>query len=190
LTPALLTRFEYSEIDGIQPKGAVVAANSGNYRRIMPLGDINGDGFSDVGIVYAETVTRNTTWIELNVYAGSPSGLKFRRTVHIDARDVQPPLGRDLASGQLKPNVELEIRAAGDFDGDGFTDIVISVNGFTGGPDVNRLTYVEVLGGSASMDFSRSVVRLDGYDNARAAGDVDGDGFADLALFRLLNDRF
>lgn len=111
--------------------------------------DVNGDGFSDLALIAGENAL---------VYFGSTLGVggvpaRFRGTLNFG----------------LNP---LTVRPAGDVDGDGYADLVITegfdqVMIFRGGP-------------TFSTSPSQRIVAARGL--AEGAGDMNGDGYDDIAV--------
>jgi hypothetical protein len=151
--------------------------------------DFNGDGASDLAIgVLSEGVGSSTDAGAVNVLYGSGGGLddagnQFWNQDSNDIQDsaeVQDYFGRSLA--------------AGDFDGDGFCDLAVGVNreNLSGATDAGS---VNVIYGTANglaaggdqfwtQDSSGISDSAEGYDQfgwSVWAGDVNGDGFGDLA---------
>jgi len=118
-------------------------------------GDVNGDGFADIVVGSA-------------VLFGGPNGI-----ASMPFPLVEPPDGTDNFFGG-------SIASAGDVDGDGFADVLVgaeSSNGGTGRAYVYR--------GSASGPVA-TPIELDGTSDfgtlVAGAGDVNGDGFADILV--------
>ena len=142
----------------------------GTWIRASGLGDVNGDGYADVGALTAD---------ELQVYLGGPSGLR------------DSPATIPAASISNNPLTAASIAMAGDVNADGMADVLVGAptvtaslgevrvlyggtGGLTAGPllsGVNRSS-----GGmppSGGNTFGVSVV---------GAGDVTGDGYMDIAV--------
>ncbi|MFO0649987.1 MAG: FG-GAP-like repeat-containing protein [Polyangiales bacterium] len=125
-------------------------------KRLSPAGDVNGDGYADLlvsGYFYRSLLGR------AYLYLGGPSGFTQERLITIDS----PVVGAHGFGDDL---------TAGDFNGDGFSDIVIATG--TG--------YVYFYqGSSVGTDPRRGVLIEPAVDNRVAAiGDTDGDGYCDL----------
>jgi len=155
------------------PDGAEAIYGSG----VAILGDVNGDGYADlaVGAEYT-TVSGASGSGRVHIYPGGAAGFAVAPNLTIDSPDPAGRFGASLGSG-------------GDLDGDGYADLVVgsylaSVGGasFTGRVRLYR-------GGPAGIAAAPSQV-LDGLDGANGffgysvacAGDVDGDGYGDLAI--------
>jgi hypothetical protein len=126
--------------------------------RMTNAGDVNGDGHADL-LVYGSGA--------VEVYFGSADG--------IDATPSQIVGGRtDDGNAISSP-----MAAAGDVDGDGYGDVLIGAFDraflFTGSEEGLRGPQVELFGPAGAFD-PPSQIHLAG------AGDVNGDGFADLLV--------
>ena len=165
---------------------------------VSSAGDVNGDGFADliVGAPGAESAGGANDEGESYVvfgkasWAGTPSldlatldGTNGFRLIGIDADDV---------SG-------CSVSSAGDVNGDGFADLIVGAPyaESAGGADYEGESYV-VFGkaswaGTPSLDLATldgtNGFRLIGIDagdgsgsSVSSAGDVNGDGFADLIV--------
>jgi hypothetical protein len=161
---------------GVNPAPVVELDNPGDLPNqhfgtssVASIGDTNGDGFVDVVIGAPDVFGGGTVY----VYLGAPTGLP----------DVP-----SLAFADPEPSSEdfgLSVASAGDVNGDDYADLVVSSSGeFTFPGHV----YLYV-GGSAGLPvtFSQQLDNPDGdvdygYFGApvASAGDVDGDGDADL----------
>lgn len=143
---------------------------------VNPQLDVNGDGFSDVlvGSYGADPGGRDTAG-GVSVYHGSAMGVSSTRAWSYDGLAMFDQLGRAVSG-------------AGDINGDGYGDIAVgaaladpggrfaagTVSVFYGSPTGIRPASLQVLEGVRSNDnFGASVA---------TAGDVNGDGYADLVV--------
>lgn len=141
---------------------------------VSGAGDINGDGFSDVvvGAPYWNGGLNDEG--KFFVYFGSPSGLQVGSSQSIE-------------SNQLDAEFGTSVSAAGDVNGDGFSDVIIGSYLYDNGSVDEGAAFI-YLGSGSGLQFP-AVDTLEnnqagawfGFDVANA-GDVNGDGFADVGV--------
>jgi hypothetical protein len=150
-----------------------------------PRVDFDGDGFADLAVgVPDEDVGNAVDAGAVNILYGSEDGLTVARNRFFTQATWGVP-GWRQAGAQFGKAL-----AAGDFNGDGFTDLAVGAPGFDLPflPDGGMV--VLFYGGEEGLSPSRSsflvwlsvLDRNSAFGSALAAGDFDGDGFADLAV--------
>ena len=136
-------------------------------------GDVNGDGFGDVIVSapYYDGGQQNEGRVWL--YHGAANGLS------ISSWTAQ--------SNQVGANYGLSVASAGDVNGDGYGDVVVSAPGWDGGE--SNEGHVWVYHGSPSGLVSFAAFRAESNQahalygsSVASAGDVNGDGFDDLVV--------
>jgi hypothetical protein len=123
---------------------------------VASAGDVNGDGFGDV-IIGSPSQTAAAAYL----YLGSENGLAAMPTT----------INGGLFFGQ-------SVSGAGDVNGDGYADVLIS--GTSGGrsPLVANL----YLGSASGLSVPPMAISNGGLDSMGSAGDLNGDGYADIVL--------
>lgn len=139
-------------------------ANDAIGTTVAGVGDVNGDGYSDV------IVGSGSLRDEVLLYLGSSLGLASAPQV----------LARPGGGGGFSQNTTDS--AAGDINGDGLADIVIGVRGPA---DSDIVAYVYLGARSGMLGVSQEIRAprsgLVGWPTA-CAGDVNGDGFSDVLV--------
>jgi hypothetical protein len=140
---------------------------------VASAGDINGDGYGD--LVFGTSYLQKY----VVVYLGSAAGLSptpaFLYAPHIPNEiDQDPAFGSSLS-------------CAGDVNGDGFADVIIGANGDGDNynhPGSSYLYLGSATGLSAPLTLNRPTPQMGvGFGaTVSGAGDVDGDGYADLLV--------
>jgi FG-GAP repeat/FG-GAP-like repeat len=151
---------------------------SGFGSSVAGAGDVNGDGYSDIiAGAWAYADGANTDEGRAYIFYGSATGIAATPSAifnHLNVSDAY--FGTDVSS-------------AGDVNGDGYSDVVIGAPGMTDGINIGEgLAYVYY--GSAAGISVTPAATLDDADNTGAqfgqsvacAGDVNGDGYADVIV--------
>ncbi|MFO0819304.1 MAG: FG-GAP repeat protein [Pirellulales bacterium] len=162
-------------------------------RRVM-TGDFNGDGFDDLAVgVPQEDVMGIPNAGQVIITYGTAAGLDGV---------VNQPLTENLLGGVLNADdnfgASLEI---GDYNGDGYDDLAISVVGEDFGAATEAGKIIVVYGSAAGLNPASAVTFAQGMGGlgevaeigdkfgwAMATGDYDGDGYEDLAVGASLED--
>lgn len=170
-------------------------AASGDYSgtSVSAAGDVNGDGFGDL-IVGATGADPNGNYYAGSTYVvfGKASGISS--TLALSSLDGTT--GFRLDGEALDDAAGISVSAAGDINGDGFTDVIIGAFGADSAQYISGVSYV-VFGKAGGFDSVISLSGLEGSNGFRlngvaeedrsgrpvgGAGDVNGDGFADLIV--------
>jgi FG-GAP repeat/RTX calcium-binding nonapeptide repeat (4 copies) len=191
---AQFSSFEFlSELDagkGLRFYGAVSGDGSG--AAVRAAGDINGDGLGDV-IISAPGADPN----------GDDSGAAYvvfgRRTpsaIPIELSELDGDNGFRLAGRKAEDLTGFSVGGAGDVNGDGFDDVVVSAPGtdhsgsssgsayVVFGKAAGFQPFVELSGLNGKNGFridGRAATHFTGF-SADGAGDVNGDGFDDVLV--------
>ncbi|NUQ61729.1 MAG: FG-GAP repeat protein [Pirellulales bacterium] len=185
--------FRSRQIGRRGPKGRRLGFEALEGRKLLTgvAGDFNGDGFDDlaIGVPFDDVgPVRDAGAVEI-LYSGGVGGLSSTNDAywHQDSPGIRGVAERGDRFG--------ESLAAGDFNGDGFTDLAIGVPGQDNGAIVNAGT-IHILYGSAaglaaagnqilrqgSADVRGVAQANDEFGTTLAAGDFNGDGRDDLAI--------
>lgn len=137
-------------------------------------GDVNADGFADV-IVGAPTQSNGQTDEGFAfVYNGSSSGTS-----------LTPSWTKE--SNQAFARYGTSVGTAGDVNGDGFSDVIVGSPGFSNGPGGEGWAFV-YHGSATTLGVGPAWIGEGNVANANygyavgTAGDVNGDGFADVLV--------
>ena len=141
-------------------------------RHLSGAGDVNGDGCADVilGAYFADGGGSNRG--QAYIYYGGPS--------MDNAADVT------MTGAADNDYLGCAVSAAGDVNGDGYTDVIVGAYGVDdGGTERGRAS---IFYGGPSMDNAADVTITGKADNdylgdgVSSAGDVNGDGYADVIV--------
>ena len=141
---------------------------------VSAAGDVNGDGYNDV-------IVGNPAYG--NGEAGEGRALVFNGS----GTGLSPAPNWTNESNQASANYGNSVFTAGDINGDGFSDVIVGSNLFDNGDSDEGKAFV--YNGSASGLSSTVNWSAEGRQNSAyfgfsvsSAGDVNGDGFADVIV--------
>ena len=195
-SPGGVTWFVYGKASGfassvsVADSGGLVGVAAGDWsgRSVSSAGDVNGDGFADL-IIGAKGADPN----------GLDSGASyvvFGKTGGWSSPDLSALNGSNgfringVAASDFSGG---SVSSAGDINGDGFADLIIGASGANGTTGASYVVFGKAAGFASSINLSSLTgsngFRLDGvaagdYSGASvaSAGDVNGDGRADLII--------
>ena len=155
-------------------------------QRAIALGDVDGDLYGDLAIQVQYRPMcgcREVAVSRVFVYHGSASGLDTGGRTQIDYPDLAsmctcPAIGGNSCS--IRVCGFGDGITAGDFDNDGQTDLALTALGY----DKNGRVYIYQGTGSGFGTTQSQTFEVPAGErpNTAAAGDFDGDSFADLAI--------
>jgi hypothetical protein len=163
--------------------GGEPSSKDSSFANSLAWGDFDADGYDDLAVGDSHELDDGA----LHVIPGSSAGLDTTSAQYFlrDSPGLPPPVADLEGFGTMV--------AAGDFDGDGFDDLAVSVSGYSV-DDVRHSGAVAVLFGSGdglsttgAQWWDRQSLHLelseyDGFGFALSAGDANADGYADLAI--------
>jgi len=141
---------------------------------VSGAGDINGDGYSDV-IVGAPYFDNGQT----------DEGVVF--IYHGSANGINPTSAAMLESNQAASGFGFSVSEAGDVNGDGYSDVIIGAPYFDN-PQTDEGRAFIYHGSAAGINVVAAATVESNQSNANlgfsvsAAGDVNGDGYADVVV--------
>jgi Ca2+-binding RTX toxin-like protein len=198
-TGSFPSNFDLSALDGtngFRLHGVVSGTNNDNIgASIAAAGDVNGDGIGDIIVSSTLADSHNgAAYVVFGTTAGFAADVSVTSLIGSNGFKIAG------TGGQLQGK---DVASAGDVNGDGFADVIVGATNANsvGGYGATGGAYV-VFGGP-SMPASISVASLDGSngfvllgagssdlagDSVSSAGDINGDGFADLIVGAPLAD--
>jgi len=141
---------------------------------VSMAGDVNGDGYSDVIVSSNGYSNGEEDEGRVVVYHGSATGLSSTPDWSAESDQAGAMLGRAVSN-------------AGDVNGDGYDDVVVSAFLYDNGQTDEGMVFV-YHGSAAGLSLTPSwtaegdVVNRNMGQDVSPAGDVNGDGFADVAV--------
>ena len=169
-----------------------VAADDRSGYSVAGAGDVNGDGFADLIIGAPGADPHGTDSGSSYVVFGKASGF----AASIDLSSLDGSNGFRLDGVAADDYSGSSVASAGDVNGDGFADVIVGAYGADPHGTDSGSSYVvfgKASGFAASIDLSTldgtNGFRLDGVAagdcsgrSVASAGDVNGDGFADVIV--------
>lgn len=148
---------------------------------VASAGDLNGDGYSDLVVGANGFDNGENDEGAAFVYHGAPSG-------------ISTAVGETFTGGQASAEMGTSVNSAGDVNGDGYSDIVVSARYYDNGETDEGAAFVyhgSATGISptyATMLESNQVGAIFAY-GVSSAGDVNGDGYSDIVVGALMYDN-
>ncbi|MCB9260131.1 MAG: FG-GAP repeat protein [Ignavibacteriales bacterium] len=142
---------------------------------VSTAGDVNGDGFSDVIIGSPYRTYNYSNEGAAYVYHGSPGGLESFPSITFEGGQADAHLGTCVST-------------AGDFDGNGYSDVVVSAPNYTQGQSEEGRVYVfyssDVGSGLTQNNWNAEGNQVNAHFglSVSTAGDYNGDGFSDIII--------
>jgi hypothetical protein len=154
---------------------------------VAGAGDVNGDGYADV-IVGAPFYDTGPNEGAAFVFQGSAAGVASGGPATAEAR---------LESDQATSRLGWSVAGAGDVNGDGFADVIVGAPFYDAGTNDEGVAFV--FHGSATGVGDRNPTTADAQlesdqgsaefgESVAGAGDVNGDGYADVIVGSHLYD--
>ena len=151
---------------------------------VSSAGDVNGDGLADLLVATnagGDSLNRGRTYVVFGKATDTPIDLAA-----IDVSDSA--LGFVITPVAASQNVGFSVSSAGDINGDGLADLIV------GAPTINRsyvvfgrkagtpVDLLAVQNGQGGFVINNEAEGDQGGSSVSAAGDVNGDGLADLIV--------
>jgi hypothetical protein len=160
----------------------VAESNQAGAQGFMPsastAGDVNGDGYDDVIVAASGYDNGETDEGRVFVYYGSPTGLSTVPDWTAESNQAGAQMGYPM------------VRTAGDVNGDGYADIIVSAAYYDNGQTDEGAAFVWYGSASglgengtpANADWMAEGDQASAYlcNTIGTAGDINGDGYSDI----------
>jgi hypothetical protein len=141
---------------------------------VSGAGDVNGDGYSDVIVGACNYGSGQTNEGRAYVFHGSATGLSVAPDWTAESNQSYAYFGNSVS-------------AAGDVNGDGYSDVIVGAYRYDNGQYDEGRAYVyhgSAVGLSLTPDWTAESDQTDAVfgNSVSAAGDVNGDGYSDVIV--------
>ena len=140
--------------------------------KVGPAGDVNGDGYGDVVVSAVQYDVATTNEGAAFLYLGSASG-------------PESIASWSMLGDQTNGHVGAQVTGVGDVDGDGYDDVLVTGQDY--GVDAEGKAWL-YMGSASGLESAAAWTAVGGQAWANLgigggpAGDVNGDGYADIIL--------
>jgi FG-GAP repeat/FG-GAP-like repeat len=146
----------------------IAGANMGEC--VSTAGDVNGDGYSDM-------------IVGIKLYLSNGGATSYHGGTYTLATSIT----YTRASGLLSARLGTSVANAGDVNGDGYSDVLAGAPGASNGQAGEGLVYVHYgsstgLSAAPNLTLERNVAGAAFGSSVASAGDVNGDGYADVVI--------
>jgi len=190
VNPSVIELSSLNGTTGFQISGEAAYDSSG--RSVSCAGDVNGDGFADL-IIGANGADPNGVSSGASyVVFGKASGF----AANLDLSSLDGSTGFQINGEAVADYSGFSVSGAGDVNGDGFADLIIGAYRADPNGNYSGASYVvfgkasgfaanlnlSSLNGSTGFQINGEAVNDYSGRSVSGAGDVNGDGFADLIV--------
>ncbi|MEZ4791255.1 MAG: FG-GAP-like repeat-containing protein [Flavobacteriales bacterium] len=142
---------------------------------VSSAGDVNGDGYSDVIV---------SDWQD-NIGGEAFEGVAF--VFHGSSTGLNTVPATILEGGSANLYFGMSAAAAGDVNGDGYSDVLIGCTQFTNGQSNEGAAFLHLgsptgINSSAFIRYEPNVANAGMGEWVNTAGDVNGDGYSDMII--------
>jgi len=151
-----------------------IAASDAYGCSVAGAGDVNGDGYTDLIVGASGATSTLTAEGRAFVYHGSPNGLS-----------TSP--ARALSGDQASAHFGVSVAAAGDVNGDGYSDVIVGADQFDNGQTDEghaSVYYGSAFGTASSAAWTAESDQANAHYgfSVASAGDVNGDAYDDVIV--------
>jgi hypothetical protein len=163
-------------LNGFRIEGEAEGSRSGSS---VASGDINGDGYTDLIIGAPADGGR------AYVVFGAASGIGSK----VDLYSLDGTEGFRMLASTSAFSVGKSVASAGDVNGDGYDDVIVGASSFGSGGSA-YVVFGKASGFLGTLDLSsldgtdgfRIGAPIDDFEGVTSAGDLNGDGYADVLV--------